>query len=149
MDREVIRAVLAHEVSNIANGDIVTLALIQGVVNTFVIFFSRVVGYVVDRVVFRNEKGHGIGFWVTTIAAKVLLAILASIIVFWFSRKREYRADNDAACLVGKGPMIRALESLKASINRPHLPDEMAAFGVSGASKRGLALLFSNPPGPC
>lgn len=146
MDREEVRAVLAHEVSHIANGDMVTLALIQGVVNTFVIFLSRVIGYTVDRVVFKKERGRGIGFWLTTIIAEIVLAILASIIVFWFSRKREYRADSGAAGIVGKRPMIEALESLKASIQRPHLPDEMAAFGISGTKKRGLAALFATHP---
>ena len=146
MGREEIRAVLAHEVAHITNGDMVTLALIQGVVNTFVIFFSRVIGNIVDRVVFKNERGHGIAFWVTTIIAEILLAILASIIVFWFSRRREYRADSGAAAMVGKGPMIGALKSLKRSINQPHLPDEMAAFGISGSKKRGLASLFATHP---
>lgn len=146
MDREEVRAVLAHEVSHIANGDMVTLALIQGVVNTFVIFFSRVIGYAVDRAVFKTERGRGIGYWVTTIVAEIVLAILASIIVFWFSRKREYRADSGAAGIVGKRPMIDALRSLKASLQKAHLPDEMAAFGISGTKKRGLAALFATHP---
>jgi heat shock protein HtpX len=146
MDKEEIRAVLAHEMSHIANGDMVTLALIQGVVNTFVIFLFRVIGYVVDRAVFKNERGRGIGFWLSTILAEIVLAILASIIVFWFSRRMEYRADRGAASLVGKKPMIGALESLKASISRQHLPDEMAAFGISGSRKRGLAALFATDP---
>jgi len=146
MDEDKIRAVLAHEVAHIKNGDMVTLALIQGVVNTFVIFFARVIGYTVDRVIFRNERGHGVGFWVTTIIAEICLAIIASIIVFWFSRMREYRADSGAADLVGKKPMIGALESLKESIQRPHLPDQMAAFGISGSKKRGLSALFATHP---
>jgi len=146
MDREKIRAVLAHEIAHVKNGDMVTLALIQGVVNTFVIFFARVIGYTVDRVIFKNERGHGIGFWITTIIAEMMLAILASIIVFWFSRRREYRADSGSADLVGKKPMIGALESLKASIQQPHLPDQMAAFGISGNKKRGLAALFATHP---
>ncbi|MDQ7786053.1 MAG: protease HtpX [Thermodesulfovibrionales bacterium] len=146
MDKEKIRAVLAHEVAHIQNGDMITLALIQGIVNTFVIFFARIIGYTVDRVIFRNERGHGIGFWVTTIIAEIFLSILASIIVFWFSRRREYRADSGAADFVGKKPMIGALESLKASIQQPHLPDQMAAFGISGGKKRGLAALFATHP---
>lgn len=146
MDREEVRAVVAHEVSHIANGDMVTLALIQGVVNTFVIFLSRIIGHIVDRVVFKNERGRGIGFWLTTIIAEIVLAILASIVVFWFSRRREYRADSGAAGIVGKRPMIEALESLKASIGQRHLPDEMAAFGISGGKKRGLAALFATHP---
>jgi heat shock protein HtpX len=146
MDREKVRGVLAHEVAHVKNGDMITLALIQGVVNTFVIFFARIIGYTVDRVIFRNERGHGIGFWVTTIIAEICLAVLASIIVFWFSRKREYRADNGAAELVGKKPMVGALESLKASIKQPHLPDQMAAFGISGSRRSGLKALFATHP---
>jgi heat shock protein HtpX len=146
MDREEIRAVLAHEVAHVKNGDMTTLALIQGVVNTFVIFFARIIGHTVDRVLLRNERGHGIGFWVTTIIAEMLLAVLASIVVFWFSRRREYRADSGAAGLVGKKPMIGALEALKASVRQPHLPDQMAAFGISGAKKKGLAALFATHP---
>lgn len=146
MPQEEIRAVLAHEIAHVKNGDMVTLALIQGVVNTFVIFLARAIGYTVDRVIFKNEEGHGIGFWITTIVAEIILAILASIIVFWFSRRREYRADSGAAELVGKRPMIEALKALKASIRQPHLPDEMAAFGISGTKRRGLAALFATHP---
>lgn len=146
MDREKVKAVLAHEVAHAANGDMITLALIQGVVNTFVLFLSRVVGHTVDRVVFKNERGHGPAFWITTIIAEIVLAILASIIVFYFSRKREYRADSGAAALVGKKPMIGALEALKASVRQPHLPDKLAAFGISGAKRRGLKALFATHP---
>lgn len=146
MDRDEVRAVLAHEIAHAANGDMVTLALIQGVVNTFVLFLSRVVGYTVDRIVFKNERGHGPAFWITTILAEVFLAILASIIVFYFSRKREYRADSGAASLVGKRPMIGALETLKASISLPHLPDKIAAFGISGSKRRGFLALFATHP---
>jgi heat shock protein HtpX len=146
MDREKVKAVLAHEVAHAANGDMITLALIQGVVNTFVLFLSRVIGHTVDRVVFKNERGHGPAFWITTIIAEIVLAILASIIVFYFSRKREYRADSGAAALVGKKPMIGALEALKASVRQPHLPDKLAAFGISGAKRRGLKALFATHP---
>lgn len=146
MKREEVRAVLAHEVSHVANGDMVTLALIQGVINTFVIFFSRVIGHTVDRVIFKSERGHGIGFWITTIIAELVLAVLASIIVFWFSRKREYRADSGAADLVGKKPMMGALESLGASVSMEHLPDSMAAFGISGGKRSGIARLFATHP---
>lgn len=146
MDRQEIKAVLAHEVSHVANGDMVTLALIQGVVNTFVLFFSRVIGQIVDKAVFRTREGHGPAFWITTIIAEVVLAILASIVVFYFSRKREYRADRGAAGLVGKKPMIEALGALNASLRQPHLPDKMAAFGISGARRRGLAALFATHP---
>jgi len=146
MDKEKVKAVLAHEVAHAANGDMITLALIQGVVNTFVLFLSRVIGHTVDRVVFKNERGHGPAFWITTIIAEIVLAILASIIVFYFSRKREYRADSGAAALVGKKPMAGALETLKASIRQPHLPDKLAAFGISGAKRSGLKALFSTHP---
>jgi len=146
MDREKARAVLAHEVSHVANGDMITLALIQGVVNTFVLFLSRVIGHTIDRVVFKNERGQGPAFWITTIIAEIVLAVLASLVVFYFSRKREYRADSGAAELVGKKPMIDALEALKMSVGRPHLPDKIAAFGISGAKRRGLAALFATHP---
>lgn len=148
MDREKVRAVLAHEVSHVANGDMITLTLIQGVVNTFVLFMSRVIGNVVDKAIFktREGEGHGPAFWITTILAELVLAILASIVVFYFSRRREYRADSGAAGMVGKRPMINALESLKASIHQTHLPDKMAAFGISGSKRRGIAALFATHP---
>ncbi|MCK9418915.1 MAG: protease HtpX [Nitrospirae bacterium] len=146
MDREKVKAVLAHEVAHVANGDMITLALIQGVVNTFVLFLSRVIGHTIDKVVFKNERGHGPAFWVTTIIAEIVLAVLASIIVFYFSRKREYRADSGAAAFVGKKPMIGALEALKASVRQPHLPDKLAAFGISGAKRSGLKALFATHP---
>jgi len=146
MNRDEVRAVLAHEVSHVANGDMVTLALIQGVINTFVLFLSRVIGHVVDRAVFKTKDGHGPAFWITAIIAELVLAILASIIVFYFSRKREYRADKGAAELVGKRPMIEALEALKVSIRQPHLPDKLAAFGISGSRRRGIAALFATHP---
>ncbi|HWR73033.1 MAG TPA: protease HtpX [Nitrospirota bacterium] len=146
MDREKVKAVLAHEVAHVANGDMITLALIQGVVNTFVLFLSRVVGHTIDRVVFKNERGHGPAFWITTIIAEIVLAVLASIVVFYFSRKREYRADAGAAAVNGKKPMIGALEALKASVHRPHLPDKLAAFGISGVKRSGLKALFATHP---
>jgi heat shock protein HtpX len=125
MDKEKVKAVLAHEVSHVANGDMITLALIQGVVNTFVLFLSRVIGHTVDRVVFKNERGQGPAFWITTIIAEIVLAVLASLVVFYFSRKREYRADSGAAELVGKKPMIDALEALKMSVGRSALPNKV------------------------
>jgi heat shock protein HtpX len=146
MDRREVEAVLAHEVSHVANGDMITLALIQGVVNTFVIFLSRVIGHLVDRVIFKTERGHGPAFWFTAIVAELVLGILASIIVFWFSRRREFRADAGSARLTGANPMIAALERLKASYEQPHLPDQMRAFGVSGGAKRGLLRLFMTHP---
>jgi len=147
MNSDEAEAVLAHEVSHVANGDMVTLALIQGVVNTFVIFLSRVVGHTVDRVVFRNERGYGPAFWVTTIIAELVLGILATIIVMWFSRRREFRADAGGASLAGRQKMIGALQRLQASAGQPHLPDQLAAFGISGGIGRGLQRLFmSHPP---
>ncbi len=147
MSQDEAEAVLGHEVSHVANGDMVTLALIQGVVNTFVIFLSRVIGQFVDRAILKNEEGHGIGFWVTTIIAELVLGILASIIVMWFSRQREFRADAGGAALAGRGKMIAALERLKLGVEQPHLPDQMAAFGISGGIGEGLQRLFmSHPP---
>jgi heat shock protein HtpX len=147
MKRDEVEAVLGHEITHVANGDMVTLALIQGVVNTFVIFLSRVIGYVVDRVVFKTERGHGLGFWITVIVAQILLGILASIIVMWFSRQREFRADAGGARLAGTQKMIGALERLKLGIGQPHLPDQLAAFGISGGIGQGLKRLFmSHPP---
>ncbi len=139
-------AVVAHEVAHIANGDMITLTLIQGVVNTFVIFFARIIGHFVDRVIFRNEGGHGIGFFITSLVAQMVLGILASTIVFWFSRKREFYADAGSARLVGKEKMIAALERLQ--INHPEpLPDEMMAFGISGGERGKFSRLFmSHPP---
>jgi len=146
MRREEVDAVLAHEVSHVANGDMVTLALIQGVVNTFVIVLSRVVGHAVDRIVFKTEREHGPGFWITTVVAQLVLGILASVVVMWFSRRREFRADAGGARLAGHDNMIAALERLKRAHPEP-LPDQMAAFGISGGVGRGLVRLFmSHPP---
>ena len=147
MTRDEAEAVLAHEISHVANGDMVTLALIQGVVNTFVIFLSRVIGHTVDRVIFKVQRGHGPAYWITAIVAEIVLGILASIIVMWFSRQREYRADAGGANLAGHTKMIAALERLKASVSQPHLPDKMAAFGISGGIGGGIKKLFmSHPP---
>ncbi len=143
MNRDEVEAVLAHEVSHVANGDMVTLTLIQGVINTFVVFFSRVIGHVVDRVVFKVERGHGPAFWIVSLAAQFILGILASIIVMWFSRWREYRADAGGAALAGRHKMISALRRLKQVHDPQPLPDEMAAFGISGA---GLKELFASHP---
>lgn len=146
MNRNEIEAVLAHEVSHVANGDMITLALVQGVVNTFVIVLSRVVGFLVDRVVFKTERGHGPAFIITSLIAQVVFGILASVIVFWFSRHREFRADAGGADLAGREKMVAALERLKLSVNQPHLPDQMAAFGISGGIKQGLRRLFMTHP---
>ncbi len=145
MKRNEAEAVLGHEIAHIANGDMVTLTLIQGVVNTFVIFLSRVIGHTVDRVVFKNERGHGPAFWVTTIVAQLVLGILASIIVMWFSRQREFRADRGGASLAGGPNMIAALERLGALHPQP-LPDKMAAFGIAGGGAHGLKRLFMTHP---
>lgn len=146
MNSDEAEAVLGHEISHVANGDMITLALIQGVVNTFVIFLSRVIGHVVDRVVFKTERGHGPAFWVTAIVAELVLGILASIIVMWFSRQREFRADAGGASLAGKGKMIQALQALQRTYEQPHLPDQMAAFGISGKRAGGLRRLFMTHP---
>jgi len=147
MSQDEAEAVLAHEVSHVANGDMITLALIQGVVNTFVIFLARVIGHMVDRVVFKNERGHGPAFWIATIVAELVLGILASMIVMWFSRQREFRADAGGAALAGKQKMIAALQALQATARQPHLPDQLAAFGISGGIGQGMKRLFmSHPP---
>ncbi len=147
MSRDEAEAVLAHEVSHVANGDMVTLALIQGVVNTFVIFLSRVIGQLVDRMVFKTQRGHGPAFWITAIIAELVLGVLASTIVMWFSRRREFRADEGGARLAGADKMVAALERLRQSSNQPHLPDQLAAFGIAGGIGHGLKRLFmSHPP---
>ncbi len=146
MSRDEAEAVLGHEISHVANGDMVTLALIQGVVNTFVFFLSRIIGQIVDRAVFRSEHGHGPGFWITSIVAQLVLGFLASMIVMWFSRQREFRADTGGAKLAGRESMIGALERLKQA-HEPPLPDQLAAFGISGGMGQGLKrLLMSHPP---
>jgi heat shock protein HtpX len=146
MSRTEAEAVLAHEVSHVANGDMVTLTLIQGVVNTFVIFISRVVGYVVDRMIFKTERGHGPGYWITVIVAEIVLGILATMIVMWFSRYREFRADAGGAQLAGRNQMISALERLRLQQAAP-LPDKMAAFGINGGGRNSFTRLFmSHPP---
>jgi len=147
MSRDEVEAVLAHEVSHVANGDMITLALIQGVVNTFVFFLSRVIGHVVDRVVFKTERGHGPAYWITAIIAQVILGILASAIVMWFSRQREFRADAGGADLAGRQKMVAALKRLQQSVNQPHLPEQLEAFGISGGMGGGFKRLFmSHPP---
>lgn len=144
MTKEETEAVIGHEVAHIANGDMVTLTLIQGVVNTFVIFFARIIGNFVDKVIFKTEEGHGPAFWITSIAAELVLGILASVIVMWFSRQREFRADQGGAYLAGNSNMIAALQRLQSSQPQP-LPAGMAAFGIAGGG--GLSKLFmSHPP---
>ena len=148
MPKEEVEAVLAHEVSHVANGDMVTLALVQGVVNTFVIFLSRIVGHFVDRVLLRNEGGYGIGYFVSVLAAQLVFGILASTIVMYVSRQREFRADAGSAELNGKQPMINALARLEGGMPA-QLPESLEAFGISGAKRDGLKALFmSHPPIP-
>jgi heat shock protein HtpX len=144
MRRDEVEAVLAHEVSHVANGDMVTLALIQGVVNSFVLAVSRVVGHLVDRLVFRTEEGHGPAFLATSLLAQLVFGLLASPIVFWFSRQREFRADAGAATLVGPRPMIAALERLRGAAQPAALPDSMAALGIIGGG--GIARWFQTHP---
>ncbi len=147
MRPEEVEAVLGHEIGHVANGDMLTLTLIQGVVNTFVMFLARIVGFVVDRVVLKNERGLGIGYWVTSIVAEIVLGILASAIVMWFSRRREFRADAAGASLAGRGNMIGALRRLQAHEQRPSdLPESMAAFGIRGGLPEGLRKLFASHP---
>lgn len=146
-NKDEIRAVLAHEIGHVANGDMVTLALIQGVINTFVIFFARIIGDIVDRVILKNEEGRGIGFFVSSLVAEVILGFFASMIVMWFSRKREYRADEMGARLAGTGAMISALQRLKLESEMPdQMPDSLTAFGITEGLKGGLAALFSSHP---
>ncbi|NVJ49780.1 MAG: protease HtpX [Gammaproteobacteria bacterium] len=146
--RDEVRAVLGHEIGHVANGDMVTLALIQGVVNTFVMFFARVIGHTVDRVVFKTERGHGLGYYVVTIVAEIVLGILASMIVAWFSRRREFRADQAGAQLADRRGMIAALQRLQAESGLPNqMPDSMTAFGIAAGKSRSLAeLMASHPP---
>ena len=145
MRKDEVEAVLGHEVSHVANGDMVTLALVQGVVNTFVLFLSRVIGHVVDRTVFRTERGYGPGYLITVIVTQIALGILASIIVMWFSRLREFRADAGGARLAGREKMIAALERLKQAGPGQPLPAQLDAFGISGKSAM-MRLFMSHPP---
>ncbi len=147
MKREEVQAVLGHEIGHVANGDMVTLALIQGVVNTFVIFFARIIGNFVDRVIFKNQNGRGMGYFMVVMVAEICLGILASGIVMWFSRQREFRADAAGARLAGASNMISALEALKRAHNPEGLPQQMSAFGISGGSPTGFKRFFmSHPP---
>jgi heat shock protein HtpX len=145
--RDEARAVMAHEIGHVANGDMITLALIQGVVNTFVMFFSRVIGHTIDRAVFKTERGHGPAFYITTFVAEIILGVLASIIVFWFSRQREFRADQAGAQLAGAPAMIGALERLRAEQGTPsELPDSMVAFGIRTGGNPMMRLFMTHPP---
>ena len=145
MKKDEIEAVLAHEISHVANGDMVTLTLVQGVVNTFVIFLSRLVGHFVDRVILRNESGHGIGYFFSVIAAQIVLGILASTIVMWVSRRREFRADAGSAKINGREPMINALARLESGAPS-QLPEAIRAFGIAGGKPGIMKLFMSHPP---
>jgi len=145
MNQGEIEAVVGHEMSHVANGDMVTLTLIQGVVNTFVFFFSRVIGHIVDRVILKNQRGHGIGYFVTVIFAQVILSILASIVVMYFSRKREFIADTGGADLAGHQNMIGALKRL-AQREPEALPEQLAAFGIGEKPKKGWSHLWASHP---
>jgi len=148
-DREEVRAVLAHEIGHVANGDMVTLTLIQGVLNTFVMFFARILGSIIDKAVFKNERGNGIGYFMIVMVLQVVLGILASIIVMWFSRWREFRADAAGAQLAGRSAMIRALQKLQAE-TQAHIPNQMpdtlTAFGISPGWKKSVSQLFMTHP---
>ena len=146
MTKDEAEAVIGHEISHIANGDMVTLTLIQGVVNTFVLFFSRVIGYTVDKVVFKTRQGTGPAFFITMIISELLLGVLASIVVMWFSRQREYRADIGGGQLAGNQKMIAALQRLKSQYESSALPKSIAALGISGEQGMGLKELFSTHP---
>jgi heat shock protein HtpX len=144
MPKNEVEAVLAHEVSHVANGDMVTMTLIQGVVNTFVVFLSRIIGHVVDRVVFKVERGHGPAFWIVSFIAEILLGLFATVIVMWFSRYREFKADAGGAKLAGNHNMIAALQRLQSFKGAPKLPDEMAAFAINAGKVQ--AIFSSHPP---
>ena len=152
MNRDEVKAVLAHELGHVANGDMITLTLIQGVVNTFVLFFSRIIGHFVDRVILKNEQGHGIGYFISVMVAQVVLTILASMVVMWFSRRREFRADEAGAQLAGSTAMISALEKLKVEYDMPSdMGETFTAFGLkngrTGSFQEKFGHLFmSHPP---
>jgi len=147
MKRDEVEAVLGHEISHVANGDMITLALIQGVLNVFVFFFSRVIGQAIDKIVFRNEEGRGMGYFIGTIFAQIVLTVIASVIVMWFSRRREFRADAGGARLAGSHSMINALKRLQAVAEGAEpLPDQMAAFGISAGNRSSFARMFMTHP---
>ena len=146
MDRDEMEAVIGHEIAHVANGDMITMGLLQGVLNTFVLFLSRLAGYFIDRVILKNQRGHGIGYWASVIVFQILLSILASIITMWFSRRREFRADEGGAQLAGKSKMIRALKRLSQVSEPQDLEGEFAAFGISGRQTGLSALFLSHPP---
>ena len=146
MSRDEVEAVLGHEVAHVANGDMVTMGLLQGVINTFVIFLSRVIGHVVDRVVFKTERGYGPAYFIVSIVSQIFLSILASMIVMWFSRRREFRADEGGATYASREKMIAALRALQRSSEPEDLPGQLSAFGISGKMADGFKRLFTSHP---
>ncbi len=144
MDADEVEAVIGHEITHVANGDMVTMALMQGVVNTFVYFFATVIGHVVDRAVFKTERGYGPAYYIVQMLAQIALGILASLLVMWFSRRREFRADAGGARLAGREKMIAALRALQRAHDAPELPGQLAAFGINGGGVRKL--FMSHPP---
>jgi heat shock protein HtpX len=143
MSQDEVEAVLGHEIGHVANGDMVTLTLIQGVVNTFVMFFARIIGHFIDRAVLKNEGGYGIGYFISVIVLQIVFGFLASAIVAWFSRHREFRADRAGAHLAGRRKMISALERLKAAHGQSTLPEQITAFGISGGK---ISKMFATHP---
>jgi len=143
MKQDEVEAVLGHEISHVANGDMITLTLIQGVLNTFVIFAARAIGYVIDKAVFKNERGIGVGYMLTVFVLEMLFGVLAAIIVAWFSRQREYRADAGGAHLAGRPKMVAALERLAGAYGQTTLPKQITAFGINGGIK---SLFATHPP---
>ena len=144
MSTDEVEAVVGHEISHVANGDMVTMALMQGVVNTFVYFFASIIGHIVDRVVFKTERGHGPAYFITQIAMQIVLSILASMLVMWFSRYREFHADAGGAKLAGREKMIGALRALQRAHSPQDLPGQLAAFGINGGGVKKL--FMSHPP---
>jgi len=146
MTRDEAEAVMAHEISHVANGDMITMGLIQGVLNTFVIFLSRIAGMIVDKAIFKSRSGYGPGYYIVSIVAQLILGVLASIIAGWYSRRREFRADAGGAEIAGREKMAAALERLKAQHEPQELPGQLAAFGISGGMKAGLMKMLSTHP---
>ncbi|MDC9728539.1 MAG: protease HtpX [Methyloprofundus sp.] len=144
MSQDEVEAVVGHEISHVANGDMVTMALMQGVVNTFVYFFATIIGHTVDRLIFKNEEGHGIAYFITQLVAQIVLSFLASMLVAWFSRYREFKADVGGAHLAGKEKMIGALRALQRAHEPEELPGQLAAFAINGSEVKKL--FMSHPP---
>lgn len=144
MEADEVEAVIGHEMTHVSNGDMVTMALMQGVVNTFVYFFASIIGYVVDRAVFKTERGYGPAYYIVQILAQMALGILATMLVMWFSRYREFKADVGGAKLAGKSKMIAALQALQRAHDAPQLPNQLAAFGINGGGM--MKLFMSHPP---